>query len=106
VLTILGVITFFVYTAIMSWLSLNASREEMLTNKLVMQRIVFFGPLIFVGLWAATLSSALASLLAAPRTLQALGQALVSFANGFEARNGQVFLPHIVTGGWQKLVPL
>ena len=68
------VITFFIYAAIMSWLALNASREELLTNKLVMQRIAFFGPLIFVGLWAATLSSALASLLAAPRTLQALGQ--------------------------------
>lgn len=67
-------ITFFVYVAIMVWLALNASREELLGNKLVMQRIAFFGPLIFAGLWAATLSSALASLLAAPRTLQALAQ--------------------------------
>ncbi|MCF7688627.1 MAG: hypothetical protein K9N01_10025 [Cephaloticoccus sp.] len=67
-------ITFFVYAAIMVWLALNASRTELLENKLVMQRIAFFGPLIFAGLWAATLSSALASLLAAPRTLQALGQ--------------------------------
>ena len=67
------VLTFFIYAAIMGWLALNASREELLNNKLVMQRIAFFGPLIFAGLWAATLSSALASLLAAPRTLQALG---------------------------------
>ncbi len=67
-------ITFFVYIAIMAWLALNASRDELIGNKLIMQRIAFFGPLIFAGLWAATLSSALASLLAAPRTLQALGQ--------------------------------
>jgi amino acid transporter len=68
------VITFFIYAAIMVWLAVNASREELLNNKLIMQRIALFGPLIFAGLWAATLSSALASLLAAPRTLQALGQ--------------------------------
>ncbi|MFZ9681806.1 MAG: Na-K-Cl cotransporter, partial [Cephaloticoccus sp.] len=67
-------ITFFIYVGIMVWLALNASRDELLDNKLVMQRIAFVGPLIFAGLWAATLSSALASLLAAPRTLQALAQ--------------------------------
>jgi amino acid transporter len=72
-LTAIG-ITFFIYVGIMVWLALNASREELLDNKLVMQRIAFVGPLIFAGLWAATLSSALASLLAAPRTLQALAQ--------------------------------
>lgn len=68
------ILTFLIYVAIMVWLAFNASRDELLGNKLVMQRIAFFGPLIFAGLWAATLSSALASLLAAPRTLQALAQ--------------------------------
>lgn len=68
------VITFFVYAAIMIWLAVNAPRSELIGDKLVMERIAFVGPLIFAGLWAATLSSALASLLAAPRTLQALGQ--------------------------------
>ena len=66
-------ITFVIYAVQMIWLALNASREELLTDTLVMRRIAVFGPLIFVGLWAATLSSALSSLLAAPRTLQALG---------------------------------
>jgi len=65
-------VTFVIYAAQMIWLSLNASREDLVTNSLVMQKIAAFGPMIFVGLWAATLSSALASLLAAPRTLQAL----------------------------------
>lgn len=67
-------VTFVIYAAQMVWLSLHASREELVNNSLVMRRIAVFGPLIFVGLWAATLSSALASLLAAPRTLQALAQ--------------------------------
>lgn len=66
-------VTFVIYAAQMLWLSINADRSELLDNKLVMQRIAVFGPMIFVGLWAATLSSALSSLLAAPRTLQALG---------------------------------
>lgn len=67
------VVTFVIYAAQMIWLGMNAPREELIDNKLVMQKIALVPPLIFVGLWAATLSSALASLLAAPRTLQALG---------------------------------
>jgi amino acid transporter len=73
--TILAVIVCFVIYALqMVWLSINATREELVSNSLVMERIAVVGPLIFVGLWAATLSSALASLLAAPRTLQAMAQ--------------------------------
>lgn len=67
-------VTFAIYALQMGWLAFNASREELIGNKLVMERIAIYGPLIFAGLWAATLSSALASLLAAPRTLQALAQ--------------------------------
>src|SRR5690606_28673898 len=71
--TILAVlVTFVIYGAQMIWLSLHADRAELVENTLVMERIALVGPLIFVGLWAATLSSALASLLSAPRTLQAL----------------------------------
>ncbi len=66
-------VTFLIYAAQMIWLGVNADRHELLTNNLVMQRIARFGWAIFAGLWAATLSSALASLAAAPRTLQALG---------------------------------
>ncbi len=67
------VITFFIYAAQLIWLGLNADRAELLGNTLVMQRIARVSPLITAGLWAASLSSALASLAAAPRTLQALG---------------------------------
>jgi amino acid transporter len=65
-------VTFVVYAAQMVWLSRNAGREELISDALIMQRIAGVPFLIFVGLWAATLSSALASVLAAPRTLQAM----------------------------------
>lgn len=67
-------ITFVVYAAQMIWLSLNAERGELIDNSLIMHRIARIPLLIFVGLWAASLSSGLASLVAAPRTLQALGR--------------------------------
>ena len=38
-----------------------------------MSRIAVWGPIIPIGLAAATLSSAIGSILVAPRTLQALG---------------------------------
>lgn len=67
------VLTFFIYAAQMAWLAMNADRSELIENNLVMQHIARFPALILAGLWAASLSSALASLVAAPRTLQALG---------------------------------
>lgn len=66
--------TFVIYALQLLWLSLGSSREELKENALVMQSISVFPPLIIAGLWAATLSSALASLVAAPRTMQALAK--------------------------------
>ena len=67
-------LTFLVYAAQMIWLARYVDRGALLEDPLVMRRIAVVPQLIYVGLWAATLSSALASLLAAPRTLQALAQ--------------------------------
>ena len=66
------VLTFLVYAGQMIWLARYADRESLLNDPLVMRTIALVPSLIYLGLWAATLSSALASLLAAPRTLQAL----------------------------------
>ncbi len=66
--------TFVVYLAQLIWLAVGSDRDELVENSLVMKSISVFPPLILAGLWAATLSSALASLIAAPRTLQALGK--------------------------------
>lgn len=82
------IITFLVYGGQMLWLAMNSPRSELMGNNLVMRDTAAFGPLIFVGLWAATLSSALASLLAAPRTLQALA--------------GDGVVPRILARGWGK----
>ncbi len=42
-------------------------------NNLIMQKIAYWGPIIPIGLAAATVSSAIGSILVAPRTLQAIG---------------------------------
>ncbi len=71
--TLLAVIvTCAIYGAQMFWLAKNASPEDLKNDTMIMHHVSLFSPLIYLGLWAATLSSAIASLLAAPRTLQAL----------------------------------
>ncbi|MHC5023523.1 MAG: APC family permease [Planctomycetota bacterium] len=72
--TILAVlVAFVIYAAQMVWLAARSERGPLLENNLVLLEVASVPALIYVGLWAATLSSALASLAAAPRTLQALG---------------------------------
>lgn len=61
-----------VYLAAVVKLGYSASPSELAGDQFIMSRIAAWGPIIFVGLGAATLSSALGSILVAPRTLQAL----------------------------------
>jgi amino acid transporter len=62
-----------VYVLVIYKLSVSASVEEMLENQLIMGRIAIGGAIIIpMGLAASTLSSALGSVMVAPRTLQAL----------------------------------
>ncbi len=63
----------FVYFAIVYKLSISAGAESLINNQLIMQDISIWGPIIPIGLAAATISSAIGSILVAPRTLQALG---------------------------------
>ncbi len=85
----------FAYVAIVAKLSLSAPPELLASDQLVMSRIALWGPIIPIGLGAATLSSAIGSILVAPRTLQALAadEALPSeranrlFASGTGASN-------------------
>ncbi len=46
----------------------------LLYNKLIMENMSLWGPLVYVGVFAATLSSALASLVGAPRILQSVAK--------------------------------
>jgi amino acid transporter len=62
-----------VYVAVVVKLAVSAPPELLDADQLVMGRIALWGPIIPIGLAAATLSSAIGSILVAPRTLQALG---------------------------------
>ena len=69
--TIIGMV---VYIGIVYKLHASASPETMAEDQLVMVQIAAWGPAVLIGLCCATLSSAIGSILVAPRTLQALGK--------------------------------
>ncbi len=66
------VITALIYFATVYWFAVHAPPDQLINDNLVMQKIASIPVLILAGVWAATLSSALGSILAAPRTLQAI----------------------------------
>ncbi len=59
-----------IYIAVAYKLAISASPAELGADQLIMSRIALWGPIIPIGLGAATISSALGSSLVAPRTLQ------------------------------------
>jgi amino acid transporter len=77
-----------VYVFVVVKLAQSADSIYLAEDQLIMSRIAIWGPIIPIGLAAATLSSAIGSVLVAPRTLQALGSdsiVPVSGANPFVA---------------------
>ncbi len=68
--TIVGAV---VYVGVAYKLAISATSAELVEDQLIMQKIAYWGPIIPIGLAAASLSSALGSILVAPRTLQAIG---------------------------------
>ncbi len=69
--TIIGMI---IYVFIAYKLVSSAPVEDLVNDQLVMSSIALWGPIIPIGLAAATISSALGSFMVAPRTLQAIGR--------------------------------
>jgi amino acid transporter len=67
--TVTGIV---VYVAVVIKMAFSASPEMLATDQLIMSRISLWGPIIPIGLAAATVSSAIGSILVAPRTMQAL----------------------------------
>jgi len=61
-----------VYLVMPFVLSTGATQEQLRTDNLIWTKIAWAGWLVVPGLWGAVLSSALGSILGAPRTLQAL----------------------------------
>jgi len=72
--TIIATITgMIIYTGVIYKFAISASPEDMLADQLLMSKIAVLGVVIVpVGLAASTLSSAIGSIMVAPRTLQAL----------------------------------
>jgi amino acid transporter len=72
--TMAGTLTgLLVYLLIVWKLSSHASRADLLADQLIMSRIALFGAVVIpLGLAASTFSSAIGSIIVAPRTLQAL----------------------------------
>ena len=64
----------FVYIFIALKLTNSASPQELDSDQFIMGKIAIWGPIIPIGLAAATISSALGSIIVAPRILQALAQ--------------------------------
>ena len=64
---------FFIYILVAYKLVISASPEELAADPMIMEKIAIWGPIIPIGLAAASLSSALGSIMVAPRTLQAIG---------------------------------
>jgi amino acid transporter len=65
------------YVIYMGLIVLLANRADALTlieDPLIMRKMAFWGDAILLGIWGATLSSAVGSMLGAPRVLQALAR--------------------------------
>jgi len=67
--TLIGMV---IYVFIAFKLAGSVSQHDLLTDQLVMSKIAIWGPIIPIGLAAATISSALGSVMVAPRTLNAI----------------------------------
>ncbi len=65
---------YLVYMALPILLARRVDALTLVEEPLIMQQIAFWGPAILLGVWGATLSSALGSILGAPRVLQALAR--------------------------------
>ncbi|MDR1897846.1 MAG: amino acid permease [Prevotellaceae bacterium] len=72
--TMAGTLTGLIVYILIVWkLSISASGEDMVNNQLIMSKIAVWGAVIIpLGLMASTFSSAISSIMVAPRTLQAL----------------------------------
>lgn len=79
-----------VYILVVWKLSISASQADLVSDQLIMSRIALAGPIIIpIGLAACTYSSALGSILVAPRTIQAVAidkSLPIGKLNGFLAK--------------------
>lgn len=94
--------TFLIYVilAIIAWRYISPA--ELRDNQMAMTDNALFGPLVIMGILAATFSSALASMVGAPRVLQALAEQKTVPLNKFFSRKNRKNEPRnaiLFTGG-------
>ena len=65
---------YLIYMILPVFLALRVDTQTLVSDPLVMRRISLWGGAIVLGVWGATLSSAVGSILGAPRVLQALAR--------------------------------
>lgn len=63
-----------IYIGLVIILSLRATPYDLIADPLIMRKMAFWGDAILLGVWGATLSSAVGSILGGPRVLQALAK--------------------------------
>ena len=65
---------YLIYMVLPIILAARADAATLVEDSMIMRKIAFWGDAIIIGVWGATLSSALGSILGAPRVLQALAR--------------------------------
>lgn len=63
-----------IYVGLVLILAFRATPEQLIEDPLIMRKMAFWGDAILLGVWGATLSSAVGSILGGPRVLQALAK--------------------------------
>ena len=88
-----------IYMALPFLLASRADASSLIENPLIMKQIAVWSPAILLGVWGATLSSAIGSLLGAPRVAQALARdrVLPSWLSWLGRGSGQEDEPRLGT---------
>ena len=79
-----------VYIGLSFFFSYNVSSDQLVNNPNILLDMSLFPPLLVAGIWGATISSAIGSILGAPRILQATSSDRITpkiFAKGFGPTN-------------------
>jgi amino acid transporter len=63
-----------IYMVLPVILAARAGSEQLISDPMIMRRMAIWGDAILLGVWGATLSSAVGSIMGAPRVLQALAR--------------------------------
>ncbi|MDR1169696.1 MAG: amino acid permease [Prevotellaceae bacterium] len=89
--TMAGTLTGLIVYVLVVWkLAVSAPADELIANQLVMSKIAVWGAVIIpIGLASCTFSSAIGSIIVAPRTLQA-----IALDKSFPVRRINIFLAH------------